>query len=172
MAEKKIVKAHKIPTPNNVKVRIRSESTRYDVSGMLPDGENESVEFVTEGLLRESGGLVSLTYEESREIGMGGVSTTFVFPKNDRKRLSLLRKGFSPVSMVFDLSHPRHICAYTNDDIPLEFCIFTREVKNSVEAGRGGKIYLDYDVEIHGFRAERNRMSLSLLPVARPSFPG
>ncbi len=156
------------PSPeNNVKVRIRSDITRFDATGRVPDGENESIEYVTEGLLRERGGLVSLSYEESRDVGMSGVLTNLVFQKTDRSRLSLVRRGFSPVSMVFDTVNPRHVCTYSNDVMPLEFCIFTREIQNGVEPEKGGVIRLDYDIEIHGFRAERNRMTLSLSPLVR-----
>ena len=48
---------------------------------------------------------------------------------------------------------------YCIGNLPFSFCICTNDVKNDFSL-TGGKIVLDYDIEMHGIRTEHNVYTL------------
>ena len=147
-----------------VRVRISSEIIQHDFEEGGRE-EKEKIEFATEGVLSGKGNLLTLVYAESKEMGMSGVETTLILNTSDRGRVTMVRRGLNPTSMIFDLRNRRHICSYRTGGVPLEFCICTKDVVNTVSPGVGGEIRLRYDIEMHGFVAQKNSFCLSLSPL-------
>lgn len=148
-----------------IKIRLISEMTHYldDDDSVSDFPENEKIEYATEGRLILKDDIVTVEYDESREMGMDGVTTSLIFNQSERGKLSMVRKGVSPTSMIFDLSERRRMCSYEAGYAPLEFSIQTYQVKNNITPEDGGSIFLDYDIEVRGFRVEKNKLEISVV---------
>lgn len=64
--------------------------------------------------------------------------------------------------MVFD-PEKTYSCVYHNGNIPMQLNVNTKHLRNGLTA-QGGKIDIDYTVEIVGNLAEHTKMSFSVLP--------
>lgn len=64
--------------------------------------------------------------------------------------------------MVFD-PEKSYSCVYHNGNMPMQLKVSTKALRNGLTA-QGGKIDIDYTVEIVGNLAEHTKMSFSVLP--------
>lgn len=120
---------------------------------------DEHIEFSTEGFISEKGDTVEITYKENAELGMADIESSLRFKKNRPNFVNLIRTGSAPASLVFDSHFPRQNCSYCIGNLPFSFCIITNEVKNLFDEF-GGKIVLDYQIEMHGVVTEHNVYTL------------
>jgi uncharacterized beta-barrel protein YwiB (DUF1934 family) len=120
---------------------------------------DEHIEFSTDGFISEKGDTVEITYKENAELGMADIESTLRFKKNRPNFVNLIRNGSAPASLVFDSHFPRQNCSYCIGNLPFSFCIITNEVKNTFDEF-GGKIILDYQIEMHGVVTEHNVYTL------------
>ena len=121
---------------NNVIVSIRG---RQD----LGDGQNESIELVTEGRLAQGDQGYTLSYQESELTGLEGTQTTFQIEDG---RVTLLREGEFNSQMVFEQGR-RHLSMYNTPYGALAVGINTRKMKVEL-AGLEGRIEITYAIEI------------------------
>ena len=121
---------------NNVIVSIRG---RQD----LGDGQNESIELVTEGRLAQGDQGYTLSYQESELTGLEGTQTTFQIEDG---RVTLLREGEFNSQMVFEQGR-RHLSMYNTPYGALAVGINTRRMKVEL-AGLEGRIEITYAIEI------------------------
>ena len=121
---------------NNVIVSIRG---RQD----LGDGQNESIELVTEGRLAQGDQGYTLSYQESELTGLEGTQTTF---RIEDGRVTLLREGEFNSQMVFEQGR-RHLSMYNTPYGALAVGINTRKMKVEL-AGLEGRIEITYAIEI------------------------
>ncbi len=90
---------------------------------------------------------------------MNDIESTIRFKKARPNMVNLIRRGAAPASLVFDSNSYRQNCSYNLGDIPFSFCICTNEVENTFDEN-GGKIFLDYEIEMHGTKTEHNIFTL------------
>ena len=64
--------------------------------------------------------------------------------------------------MVFD-TEKSYSCIYHNGNMPMQLKVSTKSLRNGLTE-QGGKIDIDYTVEIVGNLAEHTKMSFSVLP--------
>lgn len=156
----------------NVKIKIKSQisdlmlSEVYDFE--FEDDESHSshlhdnIEYSTQGILSVDGDNVKISYEENELMGLEGCETSLHFNKVTPDVITIMRTGSLISGFVFDPSDKRQICTYETEFMPLEFCVYTRTVGNNLTYDNGGTLKLDYDIEVHGVRTERNRFTLEV----------
>lgn len=133
-----------------------------DISIMVPDeieGEEdrETLEMITQGLVRVRGGRVEIVYDEGELSGMEGSRTVISYAVGEPKTVSMIRSGAVDTALVFERG-VRHLCTYETPYMPFQIGVFALEVDNRLESQ--GVIVLDYLIEIRGAQAERCRMTL------------
>ena len=125
----------------------------------LLDAESEDAEFFTEGRLITSQTEVRLVYEEGELSGMEGSVACLAFTRENPGLVTLTRQGEVSTALVFEEGQ-RHICVYTTPFMDFEVCIKSYLVRNLLL--EKGRVDLDYIVEIHGAKAERCRMTITI----------
>ena len=131
--------------------------------------EAEEISYRTTGKCRRTRDGLKVEYKEPEHTGMGGTVTT----------LSVLPEGVVSVNRVGTLTEPAgrqvnmhlvfeqnklHACIYDTGFFPLQLCIRTHEMKNSLSP-EGGCFDVDYSMEIGGQMTSRNRLKLVAMPV-------
>ncbi|MBE6547796.1 MAG: DUF1934 domain-containing protein [Ruminococcaceae bacterium] len=122
------------------------------------DGENDTSELITEGVVREkeSGGVV-LEYNESELTGMEGCVTKIMFSKNKPGFVVMMREGMVNTSLSFETGK-RHTSVYSTPYMPFRLCVNTLRVDNQFDTF--GEIEIEYLLEIRGLSTERNILSI------------
>lgn len=121
--------------------------------------EGEVIEFSTEGTLSVKGNTAEISYRENADLGMADVESTLRFKLNRPTMINLIRRGAAPASLIFDTEISRRNCTYCIGNLPFSFCICTNSITNTY-SDKGGKIVLDYIIEMHGIQTERNVYTL------------
>lgn len=164
--------------PKERHVQIKIISRQLDSNGELPDeilnlilekndGSvpqnlfSDKIELITEGTVRDNAGRIELEYEETELTGMEGATTIVSYEKENPGIITVLRDGSVCTALVFE-EGMRHICTYETPYMPFELCVATIKLSNSLSY-ESGSIELDYMIETGGERAERTRLSLSLM---------
>lgn len=163
----------------NVKIKIQSkicDLTGNDmVQNILNDEEfmsfmdegniiDDTIEFSTDATLRDINGHIELVYNELEELGMEKSRTKLMFDKTEPTSVTMVRTGAVATGMVFNSAKGkrRYICTYETNIMPFEICVCTRSIDNKLTYDNGGTMYLDYDIEIHGIKTERNRFTIEV----------
>lgn len=76
--------------------------------------------------------------------------------------VSLNKNGIVNTHLIFE-EGKSHTCICEGVNYPMQVCVNTRELSNSLTL-QGGKLDIDYSLEIVGNLAETNRMTLSVAP--------
>lgn len=113
--------------------------------------EQDTMELVTEGKLVQEEDYIRLSYEESELTGMAGTTTLF---QVEPKRVTLLRVGCVSSEMVFELGK-RHTSLYQTPYGSIEVGIMARKLFSTLTM-EGGKLEIDYDIEIDHRLAGQN----------------
>ncbi|MBQ4064640.1 MAG: DUF1934 domain-containing protein [Clostridia bacterium] len=124
---------------------------------------DEVMSYTAEGEYRREGRRVTVTYEESPELGFS-CTTSLIFDENDREVLTMIRAGEMNAAFRFDKRDPRQLCTYETPIMPIEFTVNTRTVRNGLEE-TGGVLLLDYYLEMRGVNTERNRLLIEVQPL-------
>lgn len=119
--------------------------------------ENDSMSLLTEGWLRPVEGGYQLTYEETALTGMEGTTTTFQI---QGPRVTLMRTGAVCSQMVFEQGR-RHHSLYSTPYGNLEVGISTSRLHSTISP-QGGKLEIDYSIEIDHALAGRNSFRVSV----------
>jgi uncharacterized beta-barrel protein YwiB (DUF1934 family) len=106
--------------------------------------DEDNMELVTKGELESVGDSLRLSYEETELTGMEGTTTLFHV---EPERVTLLRTGTVSSEMVFEAGK-RHMSVYDTPYGNMEIGI-TASKLNSTLTGNGGKLEIDYDIEIN-----------------------
>lgn len=150
--------------PKTTDVRVKISAATYDLLEDGSDGEaNDPIEYATDGRLYEEDGQMTLSYEESAELGMDDSTTTLLFNTSNPRFINMSRSGKSTAGLVFNPEVRRQPCALSSQGLSLEFVIGTRHVNNTV-THEGGFIELDYTIEFHGCITERNQFRIDVIP--------
>lgn len=124
------------------------------------DVQSEKVEFYTEGELTVTkDGKYCLSYDESKLTGMDGSVTSVNFDMKNPELVTLMRSGNYRMAMVFE-SGKRHICTYQTPYMPIELCVVTKRLENTLTKD-GGSLSVDYSIETNGMKCEITRLRLT-----------
>lgn len=143
----------KIPVNVNVKTQ--------KLLGNPSDGasETETRETNAPGFIHITRGGLRLEYIENAPDGDRAVTTVNLIGEN---MVAMNQSGGSGAYMVFE-EGKTHSCVFNNGYFPMELRIRTRELKNTISK-TGGKLDVDYTVDIIGSRAENSHITLSVYP--------
>ena len=148
----------------NVSINIVSKQFKLDGDFFSdPDDNNkeEKIENSTEGTLALEDGKYTVSYDETELTGMDGAHTVLEFEENTPEIVTMTRSGSASTSMIFK-ENTRCMSTYETGVFPLEMCITTKSVENSLDIENGGEIIIDYTVEIHGICMERTYLTLNV----------
>lgn len=132
---------------------IISIKGRQEYENAPPD----TMELVTKGWLQRDEGGFTLTYQESEVTGMEGTLTTFQI---EPERVTLLRTGEFNSQMVFQEGR-RHLSMYDTPYGAMSIGVNTRRLLARLDEA-GGKIEIDYAIEIDHTVAGRNVFQISV----------
>ena len=123
------------------------------------EGQDDQMEFVTEGELYERNGSLYIMYEESEVSGMPGCKTKLKI-KGDN--VTMKRLGIAGTEMEFA---PGRV--YTGPyDTPygsFEMEVATKEVINELTAEGTGKVQIDYKMSLKGLVESHNLLCIEML---------
>ena len=105
--------------------------------------EPQTVQIVTDGIMKRVGDVVYLSYEESEMTGMEGTTTTFAV-KDDY--VELTRTGAVQSRMVFETGK-KNVSLYDMGFGALTIGIKARRLKNNL-GPEGGRLEISYGIEI------------------------
>lgn len=147
----------------NVSIDIVSKQFKLEGDFFTPqndDEKEEKIEISTEGVLSLEDGKLSVSYDETELTGMEGAHTVLEFTAEEPGTVTMTRSGSASTSMIFK-ENSRCMSTYETGVFPLEMCITTKSVENSLDIN-GGKIIIDYTVEIHGVCMERTYLTVTV----------
>jgi uncharacterized beta-barrel protein YwiB (DUF1934 family) len=121
---------------------------------------SSTYELTTEVSLRMRDGRLCLSYDESEISGMEGTKTEISFSPAKPGLVYILRSGGFRTAFVLE-NGKRHICTYRTPYMPFEMCVLTKKASNSLTPA-GGRLELDYYIEIKGAAVQRMKLSLEL----------
>ena len=104
-----------------------------------------------------------LIYKENAELGMGDSTVKISWLYDDPQIITIMRTGEVETVMAFEPGR-RHITAYNMPGMTFELCTHTLKCENTFDGEKGGRMYLDYIIEIRGGFAGRRKMKIELLP--------
>lgn len=127
-----------------------------------PQGESvsESARTNAIGFLKKTRYGLELEYLEKELPTINGRVTT-VSMLNDNI-ITVNRFGFMDAYMVFE-EGKAHTCIYDAEPLPLQLNIRTNKLQNSISP-QGGRLDIDYTVQIAGSTAEHSHISMSVSP--------
>ena len=144
------------------KIRIVSKMVQYsdETDATDPLAEEDITEESTDCTVADKGGKIEIEYEESEITGMDGSTTKLFFDTHEPGLVSLLREGSVSSAFVFEAGR-RHLCVYNTPYFPIELCVDTKEMQNTLTYD-GGSFHAVYLVEMNGVLAERAEVSITL----------
>lgn len=140
-----------------VDIHVRSERICTEIAHKGNRNDQPDIDdFRVSGTMRDLKDGIRIEFTEGE-----GAVTTFIDIFND-EMVSINRKGELNSHMVFDQGKA-NICICNAGFFPLQMRIFTKNLSNNISFD-GGKLEIDYNVEIVGNLAESNKISFSVCP--------
>ena len=140
-----------------IDIRVQSERVCNDLLRRGgPEPEPERDDYLAHGFMRKTKDGFRIEYVESDE----NVTTTIDTFADDT--VALNRTGPMHSHMVF-ADGKTHICICDTDYMPIQLRVNTKKLKNSLSL-QGGKLDIDYTIEIVGNLAEKNKLTFSVSP--------
>ncbi len=138
-----------------VTVNIKTERKTHDPLHLDKPRTEIRTATVNGYLSRTKKGLTCVFSEEESDT----VTTVSSLGEN---LVSVNKIGYFNSLMVFD-TKKSYSCIYHNGNMPMQLKVSTKSLRNGLTE-QGGKIDIDYTVEIVGNLAEHTKMSFSVLP--------
>ncbi len=144
-----------------INIKIQSERIYNDL-GMKggPAIEPEISYANVTGFMKKTKEGLQVEYTELEENSMGHTVTTINTFGPDM--VSVNRVGTMSSHMVFEKGKC-HTCIYDTGVFPMHLRVCTKELDNRLTLD-GGKLNIDYSIEIVGNLAEQNKLSVSVYP--------
>ncbi|MDD6262251.1 MAG: DUF1934 domain-containing protein [Clostridiales bacterium] len=127
------------------------------------EGEKETVEFVTDGTMRRCGSGWVIRYEESELTGLEGVWTTVTAEDG---KITVDRSGSFESHMIFE-KNQKHLSLYETPVGVLSIGTIALGMEHSIDDG-GGKIAIEYRLEIENAFASRSSIELTVKRMNEP----
>lgn len=143
----------KIPVNVNIKTQ--------KLLGNPIDGgsETETREMNAPGFIHTTRDGLRLEYMAKEQEGPDSVTTVNLIGD---KMVAMNSVGGNGAYMVFE-EGKTHSCVFDNGYFPMELRVRTKELKNTISK-KGGRLDVDYTVDIIGSRAENSHITLSVFP--------
>lgn len=135
-------------------------TTKQQMEGQQGEPVSESMSTNTFGFLKKTRHGLELEYLEDGSRSAGNAVTTVSML--DDNIVTVNRFGMLGAYMVFE-EGKSHTCVYDTQPQPVQLRIRTNRLKNSISA-LGGKLDIDYTVQIAGATAEHSQLSMSVSP--------
>lgn len=123
-------------------------------------GEDEQVEFITEGKYYQKNNAVYLVYQETEVLGIDGNVTTLKI-RDEKVRM----KRYGPVNTEMYFEQGKRVTGEYETpfgSMPME--LLTNQVINQLNQETGkGMISIDYDLSIRGLAGSHNRLNVEIL---------
>lgn len=134
----------------------------------LEEGQEDVMELVTQGILRQEEGELSLTYLESELTGLEGTTTTFhITPE----RITLHREGTLNSEMIFQEGQ-KHFSLYETPYGGLMLGVNTHRAKADFGED-GGNLFIRYALEVDSQPIGENAFEIRVTePQLVPPAPG
>lgn len=129
------------------------------ITDRIKERNAESWDMTSECVLKEEKGRLFVSYKECAE-GLPEWITSISFDTGDRGIISIIRSGQMSHSFVIEKG-VRHNSVYTTPYGPLEMCVYGKKVENELTS-EGGRLYIDYSVELKGMAAQRTKMTVEV----------
>lgn len=145
-----------------INIQIQSERIYSDlaVKGNIQSPEPETNSVNITGFLKKTKEGLQVEYVEQEDSDKENTITTIsTLGKNI---ISVNRTGPFNSHMVFEQGKC-HTCIYDTGVSPMQLRICTKELTNNLTI-QGGKLNIDYSIEIVGNLAEKNKLSVSIYP--------
>lgn len=142
-------------TKRNVKLKIRS------VQASGNDGSEDTVEILTDAVLSERGGKVSLEYKELLSEDGIPTETSLVFDKEKPDTVFLSRKGDVKMSCVIEKKE-RYRFSYNLGFAAIELMCVGKDVRNGIPEGKG-ELDLEYDIEARGAIVQSCSLKIAII---------
>lgn len=145
-----------------VKVNVKTKKHLSDNGGAA---ETETRETVAPGFIHATRGGLRLEYTINENNPEGEwAETTVNVNLIGENMVAMNQGGAAGAYMVFEKGKT-HSCVFHNGFFPMELRVSTRELKNTISKS-GGRLDLDYTIDIVGSRAEKSHISLAVFPHA------
>ena len=138
---------------------VQTLDAETGVETVIKETNAEKYEMNSECVLSNENGRISVRYKESAE-GLPEWETSISFDASDRGIVSIIRSGQLSHSFVIEQG-VRHFSVYKTPYGPLEMCVRGKKVVNELDEN-GGRLILDYAVELKGMTAQRTRMTVEV----------
>ncbi len=121
-------------------------------------GEEDVIEFTTEGHIEESNGELIIKYRESEFSGMPGSHTTINLTSD---KMTMKREGIASSIMVFEKGK-RYENDYTTPYGIFKVELLTKEFENGLDEIGKGIVYVNYDMSISGMTESNNKLEIEV----------
>lgn len=131
----------------------------------VPDVEKSTTEMSCIASAEICGGRMEIVYDDaSVDPDSPAVKTKISFELSSPGTVVIERSGTVGSVMIFEQGR-FHRCEYVTPILRFEAAVFSRTVENTVGEA-GGRLYLDYAVELKGGAAIRTKMNIEIAPFA------
>ena len=141
-----------------VNITVKTQQSDYvaikeNSTADADSSDNSRAEIYSEGeLVISDDGNLTLSYDESELTEVPFSLTSLHFDVRNPELVTLMRSGQFRLAMVFE-QYARHICVYETPYMPIEMCIATHSLTNTL-CEDGGRFYVRYSIETNRMRCE------------------
>lgn len=121
------------------------------------NGEDDTMEFLTEGKLYDKNDKLYVSYEESEVTGLTGTRTTL---KIEEEQTTLIRTGLNSSQMLF-AKGKRHTGLYPTPYGTLTIATHTSEINNKMSL-EGGFLEVHYTIEVDNKVTGFNKLKVNV----------
>lgn len=143
--------------------KLPVQVTLHSIITDVDDDEPQRLHFTSEGTLTVSDTQYTVSYRESELTELGNTQTTLLIPRDKPDCLVLNRDGDVSCSLSFSCADNRQLCSYTTPFGPFSFVVHTQKLHVDFSE-TGGKLHVEYYIELRGAQAEFNRLSILVVP--------
>lgn len=127
------------------------------------DGQDDQMEFVTEGEMSERNGTLYLMYEETEISGMPGCKTRLKI-KDDYVSMKRLGTKTIPAGTEMEFAPGKVFTGpYDTPYGSFEMEVVTNKVINELTAEGAGSVHIDYKMSLKGLVESHNQLSIEIL---------
>ncbi|MFZ5968829.1 MAG: DUF1934 domain-containing protein [Bacillota bacterium] len=125
----------------------------------MSDGEENTIELVTEGKLYEKPNAIYLVYEESEISGLEGCTTTV---KVSKDKVYMRRFGVNNSEIVFEKGK-RYVTNYNTPYGDFDMQVVTSNMEYHISDVVKGDIFIEYDISLDGLVESSNKLSIKIM---------
>ena len=123
------------------------------------DGEENIIEFMTEGKIYEKEKGMYIVYKESEICGMDGCTTTL---KLFEGKITMKRFGTANSEMIFEKGK-KHKSNYSTPYGAFDMVIVTKKLLYGITDQTKGSVYIEYAMDLQGMIQSKNALNISIM---------